>query len=61
VLVLARHREIIAQTAKQLDDLGITCRIIQAGSPYEPLLSVQVASNKTLVGKGDSKQSHRRS
>jgi DNA repair protein RadD len=48
VLVLAHRREIIQQTSDKLRNLGISHGIIQAGSPYMPLASVQVASVQTL-------------
>jgi DNA repair protein RadD len=48
VLVLAHRREIIGQTSRKLDALGITHGMIQAGFPLMPLALVQVASIQTL-------------
>jgi DNA repair protein RadD len=48
VLVLAHRREIIGQTAAELEEHGIWCFIIQAGTEPIALAPVQVASVQTL-------------
>jgi DNA repair protein RadD len=48
ILFLAHRREIIAQTARKLRDLGIWCGVIQAGEDAMPMAPVQVASVQTL-------------
>jgi superfamily II DNA or RNA helicase len=48
VMVIARRREIIEQTARKLRDNGIDPGIIQAGFGDDPLAVVQVASVQTL-------------
>ena len=54
-LVLVHRRELIHQTRRAFASFGTPCGIIAAGEPYDPTVTIQVASSQLLARRIRSK------